>query len=151
MLTDHDTGDEHAAPAAPTAIAPEPLASWFHWTSRKMVDALACRLGGPVYLCGSALTLAHPSDVDLRMPLDEPDLRRLFGRDRGGDGWETGERAMRRMREQLKQSRRLSRVLRANIDFQIQTAAEWAAHEHRPRLRLDGVPDDVLAAGLGDP
>lgn len=85
------------------------------------------------------------------MPLAEHDLARLFGRDRGGDGWQTGERDLRRMREQLKQSRRLSRVLRANVDFQIQTLAEFTAHEHRPRLRLDGVPDETLEAGLGDP
>lgn len=149
-MTDHDSGDEHAAPTGDPA--PEPAAVWFRLSARTTANALACRLGGPVYLCGSALSVWRPADYDVRVVLAEHDMARLFGRERlqGGDVFDWSERDLRRGREQLKQSRRLSRRFRCNVDFQIQTEAEHAAHEGRPRLRLDTVPDDVLAAGMGD-
>lgn len=147
-MTDHDAGDEHAAPRVPTT---PPAADWLSLVMRPTANSLACRLGGPVYLCGSALTVARPADVDVRVVLAEHDIERLFGRPKPrGDGLDWTERDLRRGREQLKQSRRLSRRFRCNVDFQIQTEDEHAAHAGRPRLRLDTVPDDVLAAGLGD-
>lgn len=156
-MTDHDAGDEHAAPpaaAAPPSPPDAPASEWFGLSARSTANAIACRLGGPVYLCGSALSVRRPADYDVRVVLAEHDLARLFGKEtqRGdGDIFDWTERDLRRGREQLKQSRRLSRRFRCNVDFQIQTEAEHAAHEGRPRLRLDNVPDDVLAAGLGDP
>ena len=53
-------------------------------------------------------------------------------------------------REQLKQSRRLGRRFRCNVDFQIQTEEEASRYPGKPRLRLDAIPDEVFAAGLGD-
>lgn len=133
------------------APPPDPPASeWFAMVARTTANAIACRLGGPVYLCGSAMTLPRPSDLDVRVVLAEHDVARLFGRDKPANIGEWSERELRRGREQLKQSRRMSRRFRCNVDFQIQTEAEAAAYEGRPRLRLDAVPDDVLAAGLGD-
>lgn len=149
MTNDHDAGDEHVA--APAAPAPEPASAWFRLSARTTANAIACRLGGPVYLCGSALSVWRPADYDVRVVLAEHDLARLFGKAKPrGDGLDWTERDLRRGREQLKQSRRLSRRFRCNVDFQIQTEAEHAAHEGCPRLRLDTVPDDVLAAGMGD-
>mgnify|MGYP000691666642 CR=1 FL=1 len=149
-VSDHDTGDEHAPPAPPSPPDP-PASEWFCLSARGTANAIACRLGGPVYLTGSALTQARPADVDVRVVLADHDLARLFGKEKPRDDvFDWSERDLRRGREQLKQSRRLSRRFRCNVDFQIQTEAEHAAHEGRPRLRLDTVPDEALGAGLGD-
>ena len=146
MLTDHDAGDEHAAPPPP---GPYPLGSWLATALRLQANALASIYGGPIYMVGSALRLEDPGDVDLRCVLEEHDWRRLFG---GLDqhGREKERTTMRRYREELKQSRRLARSFRYRFDFQFQARATFEA-KHGPRVRVDTLPDDVLAAGLGNP
>lgn len=144
-----DPGDEHAAPAIEP---PAPASTWLRVSMRTTANAYACRLGGPVYLVGSALTSSRPADVDIRVVLDDRDLVRLFGPPKLRDGdirdWSTQE--LRQGREQLKQSRRLSRRFNCNVDFQIQTAHEFAAHEGHACLRIDTIPDEVFTAGHGD-
>jgi hypothetical protein len=135
------------------AVAPPPAADWFAIKAQLLANALAARYGGPVYLVGSALALPDPHDFDLRVVLAEVDMARLFGRDDATDarvGIDHGSRAWRRMREQLKQSRRFSRLMRVNIDLQVQTAAEALRYADRPLLRLDRAPAGFFAAGLDD-
>lgn len=146
----HDPGDEDAPPAP--EVEERPPAFWFLRNIRRSANAIACRLGGPVYLVGSALDVLRPADFDIRVVLTEPDLLRLFGPDkfRNGDWADWTEREVRMGREQLKQSRRLSRRFRCNVDFQIQTEADLKRYEGRPRLRLDTVPDETFSAGLRD-
>lgn len=134
-----------------------PAASWFVPVTSHLFTGYAARYGSPIYLVGSALTEEHPCDYDVRVPLREEDMQRLFG-DRDGaydDRMSTiTGRQMRRWREELKQSRRLYRALGSrpnmNIDFQFQAREVFDAHT-KPRLRLDLFPDAWLDAGLGDP
>jgi tRNA nucleotidyltransferase/poly(A) polymerase len=148
-VTDHDPGDEHAPPAPST---PAPGSTWFALSALRTANAIACRLGGPVYLVGGALVDVTPHDYDVRVVLTEAELERLFGKHKGrGSGFfDWSEQDLRRGREQLKQSRRMSRRFRCNVDFQIQTVAEHEGHVGRPRLRLDSVPDETFLAGVGD-
>lgn len=147
MITDHDPGDELDAP-----VAAPPAAERLAITMARTACALAVRLGGPVYLVGSALTEPDPADVDVRVVLAAADLERLFGPRlvRGGRWWDWSEQDVRRGREQLKQSRRLSRRFGANVDLQIQTEDEARAYAGRPALRLDSIPAAAFAAGLGE-
>ena len=117
-----------------------------------VINQLAARLGAPVFLVGSALTKEDPHDFDLRVTLGEPDMLRLFGE--AGTGRTemslTDERTWRQCYEQLKQSRRLSRMLGKNIDFQIQSEKTAAGYAERDRVRLDMAPDGFFDAGVGD-
>jgi len=56
-----------------------PASDWFSLSFERMADSLAGRPRGPVFLVGSALTLDSPTDYDIRMPLLEHDVERLFG------------------------------------------------------------------------
>lgn len=150
MIADRDPGDEHveSAPAAP------PAAERLSLTMARTACAIAARLGGPVYLVGSALTEANPADIDIRVVLADH-IERLFGPRtmRGGRWWDWTEQDVRRGREQLKQSRRLSRQFGLNVDFQIQTQGAKGyvvGYRERPKLRLDTMPDTAFGAGLGD-
>ena len=147
----HDPGDEDAPPVA-RIEEPRPPADWFLVNIKRSANALACRLGGPVYLVGSALDVLNPADFDVRVLLREADLLRLFGKSmmRNGDWTDWTERDVRMGREQLKQSRRLSRRLRCNVDFQIQSEVDFKRYEGRPRLRLDTVPLETFEVGFGD-
>lgn len=123
---------------------------------------LAYQFGGPVYVVGSTLTSRDPGDVDLRLALERDDVDALFGKGAadGGSGivWTTGQHA--RAREELKQSRRLTRrwrrVCGRRFDFQFcvslfsDTDGEpiWG---ERPRRRLDFVPLEHFTAGRGNP
>jgi hypothetical protein len=138
-----------------TETDPEPpvAAEWFALSFQRLANALACRLGAPVYLVGSALTSARPGDYDVRVVLGDQDLHRLFGRGYDDVGtvssqWSPGR--WRQGREQLKQSRRLSRMMRVNVDFQIQDYVDAERYADLPRLRLDKAPDGFFEAGKGD-
>ena len=99
----HDPGDEHADLAVDPP--PEPASTWIARSMVRLACGYACRLGGPVYLVGSALDVPRPADVDIRVVLADHDLDRLFGarkiRDDNAYGWT--EHDVRLGREQLKQ------------------------------------------------
>lgn len=153
--------DETAAPGA--ALSPRERAELFALRFRGQANHLAFQFGGPVYLVGSYLTAEIPGDVDIRCLIEREDADLWFGKDsdRTGVEWTPGSFA--RAREELKQSRRLTRRwklgngrTRAKIDFQLQIALFSDAtgepiQDDRPRLRLDTVPNDMLRAGRGEP
>jgi hypothetical protein len=133
---------------------------------RGNANHLAIAYGGPLYLVGSALTSLMPGDIDLRLLLDRADCEAMWGRrfDHGGLEWSAGKLA--RHREELKQSRRLTRRWKGGaipcgvrrFDFQFQSALFTDAEDRhpvmpeRPFLRLDTIPMHILLdAGRGDP
>lgn len=83
------------------------------------------------------------------MPLLEHDVERLFGSAKDDDIIKTSRQRFRMLREQLKQSRRLSRIWRVNIDFQFQGFYAFWRHDS-PKLRLDKAPKWFFLAGLTD-
>ena len=139
---------------------------------RNNANHLAIAYGGPLYLVGSALTSLVPGDIDLRLLLDRADCEAMWGEyfDHGcppgeiyGE-WSAGKLA--RHREELKQSRRLTRRWRGGaglggarrFDFQFQPALFTDSEDRhpvmrdQPSLRLDTIPMGVLLdAGKGDP
>lgn len=128
---------------------------------RSQANNLAMAYGGPLYLVGSMLTSEDPGDCDLRLQLTRDDLEMWFGTDfdKGHIEWSPGK--WRLEREQLKQSRRLSRRWRGypcrRFDFQFQSTLFSDStglpimREDRPSLRLDTVPLKYFDAGRGDP
>lgn len=149
-----DPGDEDPAiapalpPRVPTAI-------------QRFADGLAASYGGPVYVVGSGIDRIHLwpgdfgylSDLDLRCLVSRDDLERLFGPRTIRNDNPAGHchQDIAQMREQLKQSRRLSRALQMRVDFQLQALPLRTKYTDRPRLRADTLPDEFFAAGLGDP
>ena len=100
----------------------------------------------PVYLVGSGLgtfrlwpDYGYMHDLDLRCVIRQHDVERLFGKK---------DVLIPMLREQLKQSRRLSRVLYCRVDFQFQTST--SRYEGKPRERIDTMPDELFDAGLND-
>lgn len=129
---------------------------------RGNANSLAMAYGGPLYLVGSVLTSLEPGDIDLRLCLERADMEALFGGDIETRGLEWSNAVWRREREQLKQSRRLTRRWRGGcpawrFDFQFQVALMSEStglpimREEKPNLRLDTVPLSYFAAGRGDP
>lgn len=144
-----------------TAMTPRERAEMFAAAFRGQANNLAFQFGGPVYLVGSYLTAEHPGDIDIRQLLAVEDLELWFGPVWQGIGQDWEPTALARHREELKQSRRMTRRWRRgattarHIDFQFQNAlfndAGEPIQDERPRLRLDAVPNDMLRAGRGDP
>lgn len=147
-------------------MTPLEQAEMFALRFRNNANHLAIAYGGPLYLVGSALTSLTPGDIDLRLLLDRVDCEAMWGEkfDHGDLDWSPGKLA--RHREELKQSRRLTRRWRGGafngvrrFDFQFQTGLFTdAADRHpvmpddKPFLRLDVIPMDILLdAGRGDP
>ncbi len=132
---------------------------------RGNANHLAIQFGGPLYLVGSALTSLTPGDIDLRLLLDRSDCEAAWGErfDHCDLEWSHGKLA--RHREELKQSRRLTRRWRGGtiagvrrFDFQFQVGLFTDAPDRhpvmpeKPFLRLDTIPIDILLdAGRGDP
>lgn len=118
-----------------------------------LANTFAMSYGGPVYLVGSALRKNDPPDFDVRVVAPDADLERLYGQDnerrREQGGWSRWHWL--RAYDRLKQSRRLSRALGVNVDFQVQSQADDDRHEEYPRYRLDFTPDGFFEAGLTDP
>jgi len=148
------------------AITPRERAERFAIQFRGQANHLAFQFGGPVYLVGSYLTAEIPGDVDIRCLITREDADLLFGRDSDGAGIEWTPGSFARCREELKQSRRMTRrwrigdLIRQRIDFQFQIVLlgdngdpipGTPDQEARPRIRLDAVPNDMLRAGLGNP
>ncbi len=137
-------------------VAPKPpvAADWIVHSWSKVACSFAAKYGAPVWLVGSALLVEHPADIDIRVPMQEHDLQRLFG-DKGGERDQKGHYTQREYliwRESLKQSRRWDRQCGGGrrVDFQIQTASVFDTHAG-PRVRLDCLPDEFFLAGMGDP
>jgi hypothetical protein len=152
----HDPGDEAPAPPAP---APDPLR--LCGALRRFADGLASAYGGPIYLVGSGVDRIHlwpgdygyHHDLDLRCLVPRAQLELLFGPRAIRNDNPAGHchQDIAQMREQLKQSRRLSRALQMRVDFQIQTVPVRTRYAHLPRLRVDTLPDELFTAGLGEP
>jgi len=143
-------------------VTPRERAEMFALRFRGQANHLAFQFGAPLYLVGSYVHADTPGDIDIRCLIECQDLELWFGRDCDGAGvdWTPGSFA--RCREELKQSRRLTRrwkpgdVTRHRIDFQFQTCLlsdvdGEPIQDDRPRIRLDAVPLDMLRAGRGDP
>src|SRR5882672_2964033 len=147
-------------------LTPIEQAETFALRFRGNANHLAIAYGGPLYLVGSALISLTPGDIDLRLLLDRADCEAMWGRrfDHSDIEWSHGKIA--RHREELKQSRRLTRrwlggaglwgALR--FDFQFQTGLftddgdRHPVMPEKPFLRLDTIPLAILLdAGRGDP
>lgn len=150
------------------AVSPRERAEAWALAFRGQANNLAFAYGGPLYLVGSMLTSPSPADIDLRLLIERADLDLWFGADWDGIGSDWNAASLARCREELKQSRRMTRrwARRPNsnhvpfgarrIDFQFQTAlfsdeTGEPIQDERPRLRLDAVPFDMLRAGKGEP
>lgn len=143
-------------------MTPTEQAETFALRFRGNANSLAMAYGGPLYLVGSVLTSLEPGDIDLRLQLERADMELLFGKDFDSHGLEWSNAKWRLEREQLKQSRRLTKRWRGGcpawrFDFQFQCALMSEIdglpimREDRPSLRLDTVPLSYFAAGRGDP
>lgn len=154
---EHGGQDRAAQVSDPT---PGELAAEFALRFRGHANSFAMAYGGPLYLVGSMLTSLEPGDVDLRLQLGREDLELWFGKDFDSHGIDWAPGRWRLEREQLKQSRRLSRMWRGypcrRFDFQFQSTlfSEFDGlpiMREGPFLRLDTVPLHYFAAGRGDP
>jgi hypothetical protein len=147
-------------------VTPTEQAETFALRFRGNANHLAIAYGGPLYLVGSALTSLTPGDIDLRLLIDRADCEAMWGRrfDHPDLEWSAGKLA--RHREELKQSRRLTRRWKGGafpcgvrrFDFQFKCALFTAAEDRhpvmpdKPFLRLDTIPMHILLdAGRGDP
>jgi hypothetical protein len=124
------------------------------------MNSHASAYGGPIYLVGSALATLEPGDWDLRCMLERPALDLWFGE--GWDlenfdkpGWPPSRVALHR--EQLKQSRRLTRQLKRRVDFKLESCLYSDVdglpimRGGKPHLRMDDLPLSLFKAGFGDP
>lgn len=122
-------------------------------------NSIAYQWGGPLYVVGSMLTSTQPGDLDLRLAIAREDLIALFGKgaDEQGSEWSRGRHW--KNREELKQSRRLTRRWRRawapRVDFQFCISLFYddggPIWGERPRRRLDTVPLEHFNAGRGEP
>lgn len=146
--------------AVSDALTPAERAEHFALSFRNNANHLAVQFGGPVYLVGSVLTSLSPGDVDLRCLIEREDAWALFGKDCDDVHAEWGPGRLARGREELKQSRRLTRRWRGyparRFDFQFQIVIWDDARtapilDDRPRIRLDRIPNDFFQVGRNDP
>ena len=142
-------------------MSPAEQADTFALRFRAWANSYAMAYGGPLYLVGSMLTSLEPGDIDLRLQLTREDLELWFGKDFDSHGLEWSPARWRLEREQLKQSRRLTRIWKGGcpawrFDFQFQSTlfSDFDGlpimREGKPFLRLDTVPLSYFAAGRGD-
>jgi hypothetical protein len=155
------------APAIPST--PLEHAEMFAYCFRGNANSIAYAYGGPVYLFGSLITSDEPGDIDIRVHVAREDMIALFGEGIDQVGREWGQGGYRRGREELKQSRRLTRrwckdhptgrrrwAGRVDFQFVIALMADnglpiFEERDTRPRIRLDDVPVSHFAAGRNDP
>lgn len=150
-----------------TAMSPREVAETFAIAFRRLANSYALAYGGPLYLVGSMLTSPEPGDIDIRVMLERADIEQLFGENiEGIPQWSPATYA--KCREELKQSRRLTRrwcrggphqagkSWGPRVDFQFQISLNGSnglpiMREDRPSLRLDDVPLSFFEAGRGEP
>lgn len=139
-------------------MTPLEHAETFALRFRGTANDYALGYGGPVYLVGSMLTSPSPGDIDIRVQISREDAVAMFGEHLEATALDWSPGKLRMHREQLKQSRRLTRRwrLEQRFDFQFQIAlfsdtTGEPIQDDRPRLRLDRVPNDFFNAGRGDP
>lgn len=154
-----DTAPDAPPPAPPTSR--ERAEAWA-LRFRGQANHLAFQFGAPLYLVGSYLHAEEPGDIDIRCLIAREDLEAWFGKDCDGAGLDWTPGSFKRCREELKQSRRMTRRWNRKdrppirIDFQFQeslfsdTTGE-PIQDDRPRIRLDAVPIEMLRAGKGEP
>jgi hypothetical protein len=141
---------------------PTPLerAETFKRSFQGWANNYAIQFGGPLYLVGSILTSIMPGDIDIRLQLDRETCVLWWGEHFDGPRWEAGRDWLWRKREELKQSRRITRAFRGHgprIDFQFQCTlfrdgdGSPIMRDGKPFLRLDAVPDELFQAGKSDP
>ena len=151
-IDNHDPGD--AQPPTPFERAEMWARSFVGWA-----NDYAMLFGGPIYLVGSKLTSLTPGDIDIRVQLDREACALYWGADFDGPSYNASHGWLSRKREELKQSRRITRTFgrgRIRIDFQFQCAlfrddGTPIMREGRPFLRLDAVPNELFSAGMSDP
>ncbi len=138
-------------------LTPREAADSFAIAFQGRANRIALAYGGPLYLVGSMLTSLQPGDIDLRLAIAREDLVALFGEGCAhlGEEWPPAKFLLHR--EELKQSRRLTRYWRrGRFDFQFQIAlfdgkGQPIEMDDKPRLRLDAVPFEFFSAGRGEP
>ena len=162
-MSERDKGDEKPR-------TPLDRAQAFARCMRGFGNELAAMFGGPLYLVGSILTSDNPGDIDLRLMLDRETAVLYWGEDFDGPSYADKPGWFARKREELKQSRRLTRTFgrggRARIDFQFQCTLFSGCDDlgnginglpimrgdgSKPYLRVDTVPNSLFIAGRGDP
>lgn len=158
--------EEVAAGCGPCADQHRQLATWLrelrdrqagrfaHWPLSCQLQEqmlpwareIAARYGRPVYLCGSALELPKPRDVDVRIILTDREFR-----DRWGDhSWDAGHENYRAYAADVgKLGRDASRWMMLNLDVQVQPLCVALKYAGQRRLRLDDVAG-ILDAGADE-
>lgn len=124
---------------------------WFPDTFRNQANYYASLYGAPIFLVGSSLIKETPRDIDIRVPLSDEELYRLYGYNREeklGNLSDWNEWRWKQAADHVKRNRALRRWGGFPIDFQTQTMDEFLAHSHLPSIRLDTAPDYVLKAGI---
>lgn len=150
------------APAPIAEVTPRERAEAWARRFRGQANHLAFQFGAPLYLVGSYLHAGEPGDIDIRCLIAREDIEAWFGADCDGVGADWTPGSFKRCREELKQSRRMTRRWNrpdrppTRIDFQFQIAlfsdeTGEPIQDDRPRLRLDAVPNEMLRAGRGEP
>ena len=108
---------------------------------------MAARFARPVYLCGSALLLPDPRDVDVRIVVTDDEFRARYG---DPDAWGRAlwwpskhDGSLRYAADMADLAREAALVLRLNLDVCVQPVSEAARYADQPRQRLDDVPGVV--------
>lgn len=155
-------------PPTPTALE---HAQVFAYCFKHNANSIAYAYGGPVYLFGSLFTSLEPGDLDIRCHVAREDMVALFGEGVDYADVRLGPGGYARGREELKQSRRLTRrwcvprkdpllprrwATRVDFQFVIALMADdglpiFDERDARPRIRLDDVPVSHFAAGRNNP
>lgn len=139
------------------AYVPTSTVEGFSFMFQGEANGLSLMFGGPLYLVGSALHTSEPGDLDVRLILTADDVVAMFGPDAQNRHVEWKRSHLMMAREELKQSRRLTRRWRhawhhdvarpMRFDFQFQVGDHAPS---KPKHRLDKVPDEMFNAGRGD-
>lgn len=158
-----DSIEQALAQASVGTPTPREKAESFALRFRRVANSYALTYGGPLYLVGSMLTSERPGDIDIRVMIERADIEQLFGENvEGIPEWTPATYA--RAREELKQSRRLTRRwcrvgkdwgTRIDFQFQICLMSDVSGlpvmRDDKPSLRLDDVPLAYFEAGRGEP
>lgn len=126
----------------------------------RYANAVSARYYGcPVYLVGGALADPDPRDIDIVIPIPDPLFCSMYADGDPTEDWTSGMdgRAAtptwrRWARDCAKQGREWTMFCARAVDFKTQPRKQFAAHDGKPRVRLDCgfMPDDAAgSAGRG--